>query len=198
MLKKNSWIVALLLALSFTAMFSGCAPDLEQPDDTKFTEVALGKFNTWGGQDYQKGWAPDGYEWYETGVPSIIASPSCGYKNEDFVNARYLVIEMPDASTSFGDLNIILGGDKVLDAAILDKWGSQTPIQEGVNAEKEGNKLKIDLTKLAKYQSFKKVNRGRIIVQKSAVTEFVVSATLLVVDPSTAPYKSANKIGINE
>jgi hypothetical protein len=98
-MKKYSWIVALMIAL--TVIFIGCGADpiLPSDDDEVLTDVELGDFNAWGGQKAnQSGWAPDDFKFKggtdnsTTDIPQT--AKSMGYKEEDFLKAKYLVLTL--------------------------------------------------------------------------------------------------------
>jgi len=105
MFKKNSWIVALLLALSLSVFFIACVDPYDAGDDgegEEFEDIALGDFNYVAGQPYQRGWATDGHS---------EKSSAKGYTAEDFKRAKYLVIELAGTEGLKGGLQLIWGGE---------------------------------------------------------------------------------------
>jgi len=159
MLKKNSWIAALLLALSLTAfLFTGCVNPLKVEEDTEtYEEYPLDKgYNAWAGQVYQKGWATGGIKFQGKGDAIVIAK-DLGYDIEMFQKATKLKIEMPDASYPRSGVDIIWGGeDESGDSTKGGGMWNQQPIAGGSGdvdatfAKKDGNVLIIDLTKALK------------------------------------------------
>jgi len=90
MLKKFTWIVALLAALTIVIGCTNAGVDPEWDDpDKDFKKFDLGEVNTFAGQpDKQQGWATNGYIDDENGV--VVES---AFKISDFTSARFLVIE---------------------------------------------------------------------------------------------------------
>jgi hypothetical protein len=159
MLKKISWIVALLAAL--TIVFMGCTnlgvdPDAE-PEDVERIDLGAPGFNTVAGQPaQQKGWATDGY--VDTDNPEAAAD---GYKLADFKKAKYLVIET--AQNAKGGLQFVWQSANFPDdgwkTQKFDALASSSGANPGVT--KEANKLggqtiKIDVKKVlgASYSNF--------------------------------------------
>jgi len=200
MLKKNSWIAALVLALSLTAfLFTGCVSPLKVEEDTEtYEEYELDKgFNAWAGQVYQKGWAIGGIKFQGKG-DAITVAKDLGYDVEMFRKATKLRIEMPDASYPRSGVDIIWGGeDESGDATKGGGMWNQQPIAGGSGdldstfAKKDGNVLTIDLTKALKnYSAYTKAAKLKIVMQVNApsygdVEGLVKKATLLI--PNTPP-----------
>jgi hypothetical protein len=166
-MKKYSWIVALLLALSFTVFFSGCGADAAEapePPPATYEDYPLGAFNTWGGgaapgSASQQGWATDGYTW--TDGKSMTAK-SLGYELEKFQNARNLVIEFEKEGTVAGGLHIIWGGYSSVEADndALGGWNSTQVVSNTGSAlppfaTLKGTTLTVDITTLTKYSTYK-------------------------------------------
>jgi hypothetical protein len=154
MLKKISWIVALLAAL--TIVFMGCTnlgvdPDAEVEDVERLDlgDPGTPGFNTVAGQPaQQKGWATDGY----TDVDNPEAAAE-GYKLADFKKAKYLVIET--AQNAKGGLQFVWQSANFPDdgwkTQKFDALASSSGANPGVT--KEANKLggqtiKIDIKKV--------------------------------------------------
>jgi len=183
MFKKNSWIVALLLALTVTALFTGCIDALvEEEGGITYTEVELGDFNVWGGQGYQRGWAVAGMKFLGVGDKAEVTK-DLGYNNEDFAKATKLVIEMTDATHPNGNLDLIWGGaDENGDSIGLD-W-----VQIGdIARTKDGTTLTIDLTKMKDYAKYRDptIAKRKIVLQagaEAAGLPFIVSAKLMIPD----------------
>ena len=209
MLKKNSWIVALLLALSLTAfIIIGCVDPLKVEEDTdKYTEYELDKgYNVWAGQVYQLGWAIGGIVFQGKG-DAITVAKDLGYDIEMFQKAKYLVIEMPDETYPRSGVDIIWGGEDANgDSTKGGGMWNQQPIAGGSGdvdktfAKKDGNKLKIDLTKALKnYPMYKAATttKVKIVMQVNApsygnVEGLIKKATLLI------PEKEDPFVSINE
>jgi len=111
MLKKFTWIVALLAALTIVigCTNAGLDPEWDDPDKDfkKIDLIALDDdgekviFNTFAGQpDKQGGWATDGYIDDENGV-----TVESTLKVSDFTGARFLVIET--AKNPTGGLHLV-------------------------------------------------------------------------------------------
>jgi len=200
MLKKNSWIVALLLALSLTAfLFTGCVNPLKVEEDTEtYEEYPLDKgYNAWAGQVYQKGWAIGGIKFQGKG-DAIVVAKDLGYDIEMFQKATKLKIEMPDASYPRSGVDIIWGGeDENGDSGKAGGMWNQQPIAGGSGdvdatfAKKDGNVLIIDLTKALKnYSSYTKAAKLKIVMQVNAPSygdvEGLVQKAFLMI-PNTPP-----------
>jgi hypothetical protein len=200
MFKKNSWIAALLVALALTASIIGCVNPLAVEEDTEtYEEYVLDKgYNAWAGQVYQSGWAIGGIAFQGKGDAIVIAK-DLGYDVEMFQRARYLEIEMPDETYPRSGVDIIWGGeDAAGSSAGIGMWNQQ-PIAGGSGdvdttfAKKDGNKLRIDLTKALKnYSNYKAASTAKvkIVLQVNApsygnVEGLVKKATLLI--PNTPP-----------
>jgi len=149
MLKKNSWIVALFLALTLTALFTGCI-DAVVEEQVAYTEVELGDFNIWGGQAYQRGWAVAGMKFLGVSDRAEVAADK-GYKNEDFAKATRLKIEMSDSSHPSGNLDIIWGAADASGNTVGFDW-KQTG---GIPFTKKDNVITIDLTKMTEYRAYR-------------------------------------------
>jgi len=109
MFKKNSWIVALLLALSFTAFFVVSCVDAYQDPDTgeeeTLTELvgAIGDFNYVAGDAAnQKGWATDGHSEKQSAK---------GYKASDWKQAKYLILTLKGDEGFKGGFTLGWGGE---------------------------------------------------------------------------------------
>jgi hypothetical protein len=201
MLKKNSWIVALLLALSITAFFIviGCVPALVVEEDNEvYEEYPLDKgYNAWAGQVYQKGWAIGGIKFQGKGDAIVIAK-DVGYDIEMFQKATKLKIEMPDASYPRSGVDIIWGGeDENGDSGKAGGMWNQQPIAGGSGdidttfAKKDGNVLIIDLQKALKnYSAYTKAAKLKIVMQVNAPSygdvEGLVQKAFLMI-PATPP-----------
>ena len=203
MLKKNSWIAALLLALSLTAfLFTGCVNPLKVEEDTEtYEEYPLDKgYNAWAGQVYQKGWAIGGIKFQGKGDAIVIAK-DLGYDIDMFQRATKLKIEMPDASYPRSGVDIIWGGeDENGDSGKGGGMWNQQPIAGGSGdvdatfAKKDGNVLIIDLTKALKnYSSYTKAAKLKIVIQVNAPSygdvEGLVQKAFLMIPNTPPPFK---------
>jgi len=150
MIKKNSWIVALILALSLTVFF-GCVDGfVPEADEDTYTEFELKEFNTKGGNPYQEGWANDGSVW---GDPDHTAK-AIGLDLETLQKARYLEFDL-EVDSLAGAMDVILGGDS--------KGWNQT---NNVLAGGASGTQKIDLTLLNGYSDFvNATEKARIVIQ---------------------------------
>jgi len=181
MLKKSSWIVALLLALTVTALFTGCIDALEPEEEMTYTEVALPDFNAWGGQGYQRGWAVAGFKFLGVGDKAEVAADN-GYKNDDFGNATKLKIEMADDTHPSGNLDIIYGIE------YADGTGEGWVQTGGIPFKKDGKVIVVDLTKMKGYAKYKDktVAKRKLILQaggeSAGLTKLVVKAWLMIPD----------------
>jgi len=188
MFKKNSWIAAMLL-LAVVFVFTGCIDALEtEADDMTYTEVPLGDFNAWAGQVYQKGWAVAGIKFKGIGDKAEVAADK-GYKNDDFVKARFLVIEMPEGVKPDSSVQIIWGGEDASgSAASLSDW-NQAALKYGASSIVEGNVLTIDLTKaLLNYPKYKTAAKTKIIIQSpNTLPEKLIKKAYLLV-PDKIPF----------
>jgi hypothetical protein len=200
MLKKNSWIIALLVALSLTAFFIiGCVSPLAVEEDTEtYEEYPLDKgWNAWAGQVYQKGWAIGGIKFQGKG-DKLETAKDLGYDIEMFQKATKLKIEMPDASYPRSGVDIIWGGEDASgDSTKGGGMWNQQPIAGGSGdidttfAKKDGNILIIDLTKALKnYSAYTKAAKLKIVMQVNApsygdVEGLVQKAYLMI--PNTPP-----------
>jgi len=150
MIKKNSWIVALILALSLTVFF-GCVDGfVPEADEDTYTEFELKEFNTKGGNPYQEGWANDGSVW---GDPDHTAK-AIGLDLETLQKAKYLKFEL-NAEPLAGAMDVILGGDS-------KGWvQNASTVKAGVSGTVE-----INLTLLNGYSDFIGAKeKARIIIQ---------------------------------
>ena len=157
MYKKSSWIVALLLALSFSAFFIGCVEPLAPPAEDKgaYTEFELGDFNLFGGNaENQAGWATDG-SWDSKGKKT----KDIGLTVEMLQGARYLVVELNDGfpKNNFETIydSFDATGKKIGDwqqfSGITNATGALNP---GMG-EKNGNTFKLPMEKIIKnYPTF--------------------------------------------
>jgi len=200
MLKKNSWIAALVLALSLTAfLFTGCVSPLKVEEDNEvYEEYPLDKgYNAWAGQVYQKGWAIGGIKFQGKG-DAITVAKDLGYDIDMFQRATKLKIEMPDASYPRSGVDIIWGGEDASgDSGKAGGMWNQQPIAGGSGdvdptfAKKDGNVLIIDLTKALKnYSVYTKAAKLKIVMQVNApsygdVEGLVQKAYLMI--PATPP-----------
>jgi hypothetical protein len=159
MYKKNSWIVALLVALSFSIFFIGCIDPLavEPPDEETYTEFELTKFNAWGGNaENQAGWGSDGAKW-DNGKKTV---ESIGLTAEMLQSAKYLVVEVNDGFPKNNFETIWSSWDA--DGEPIGDWqqfsnitGSGGDLNPGFGT-REGNVLKLEMAKILKsYSLFK-------------------------------------------
>jgi len=212
MLKKNSWIAALLLALSLTAFFIiGCVSPLAVVEDTEtYEEYPLDKgYNAWAGQVYQKGWAIGGIKFQGKGDAIVIAK-DLGYDIEMFQKATKLKIEMPDASYPRSGVDIIWGGeDENGDATKGGGMWNQQPIAGGSGdldptfAKKDGNILIIDLKKALKnYSAYTKGAKLKIVMQVNAPSygdvEGLVQKAYLMIPNTPPPFVPLDNITLVE
>jgi len=193
MFKKNSWIVALVLALAVTALFTGCIDALEPEPEVTYTEVDLGAFNIWGGQAYQKGWAVAGIKFLGLADKPEVAK-DLGYKNDDFAAATKLVLEVASGKPG-GNLDIIWGGELENGSSAGD-W-VQTG---GIPYTKDGDTLTIDLTAMKDYGKYKAPNiaRRKLVLQAGGdgdPTSWVKSAKLLIPDVGYIPVTGLELVG---
>ena len=208
MFKKNSWIVALLLALSLTAfLFTGCVNPLKVVEDTEtYEEYPLDKgYNAWAGQVYQKGWAIGGIKFQGKG-DAIVVAKDLGYDIEMFQKATKLKIEMPDASYPRSGVDIIWGGEDASgDSGKAGGMWNQQPIAGGSGdidttfAKKDGNVLIIDLTKALKnYSAYTKAAKLKIVMQVNAPSygdvEGLVQKAYLMIPSTPPPFKSITRM----
>jgi len=183
MFKKNSWIVALILALSLSVFFVGCIDVAIVEDTETYEEVALDKgFNIGGGQAYQKGWAVAGILWDEG---TAAGAKDLGYQNDSFGGARYLVLNLEGHdgySTPKGTVQIIWGAEVGNDKG--DTYGRWN--QQALSAsmyEFTGATMKIDLTKALKdYANWidPSITKRKIVIQYVEGINEIKSATLLI------------------
>jgi len=174
MFKKNLWIVALLMVLSFTAfMTTSCVDGLVVEEDTMtYKDVDIGtSFNTWGGQAYQSGWSTDNATWND---PNHTVK-NLGLNLDDFLAARYLDIEINGDSLA-GAMDVIWGNEK-------NGWNQTNSVAAG---GAKGPVIRIDLTRLVGYANYKSSEEQiRIIIQYNQpgqVKGLVKSATLKIPD----------------
>jgi hypothetical protein len=208
MLKKNSWIIALLVVLSLTAfLFTGCVNPLKVEEDNEvYEEYPLDKgYNAWAGQVYQKGWAIGGIKFQGKGDAIVIAK-DLGYDIEMFQKATKLKIEMPDASYPRSGVDIIWGGEDASgDSTKGGGMWNQQPIAGGSGdldttfAKKDGNVLIIDLTKALKnYSAYTKAAKLKIVMQVNAPSygdvEGLVQKAYLMIPATPPPPKSISSV----
>jgi len=204
-MKKYSWIVALLLALSFTTFFIGCGVDPIIPEEVpaEYDEVELGDFNVWAGApDQQRGWASGGLNFLGLGDKPETTKDK-GYKTEDFQSAKFLVIEVPEGHPK-GGVQIIWGGeDETGSDTGIGGWNSNRlatdqGVLDATKVTKEGNTLKIDLEKsLTNYPVFKAATtkKVKIIIQYySPNTATLVTAAKLLIPAEEPPFVPINDI----
>jgi hypothetical protein len=202
MFKKNSWIVALLVALSFSIFFIGCIDPLVEapPDKGTFTEVELTEFNAWGGNaENQAGWGTDGAKW-DSGKKTV---KPLGLTVEDFQKAKYLVVEVNDGFPKNGFETIWSSWD-ASGASIAD-WQQFSNITTGSGVlnpgfgTKEGNTLKLEMSKILKnYSTFQDSSTAAItlIIQhwgNGGTGACIKSAKLLISDEPT-PHEDVTDI----
>jgi len=202
-LKKNSWIIALLVALSITAfLFTGCVSPLKVEEDNEtYEEYPLDKgYNAWAGQVYQKGWAIGGIKFQGKGDAIVIAK-DLGYDIDMFQRATKLKIEMPDASYPRSGVDIIWGGEDANgDSGKAGGMWNQQPIAGGSGdidttfAKKDGNVLIIDLQKALKnYSAYTKAAKLKIVMQVNAPSygdvEGLVQKAFLMIPNTPPPFK---------
>jgi len=186
MFKKNSWIVALILALAVTALFTGCIDALEPSTEPTYTEVELGEMNAWGGQPYQRGWSVAGLV-FDAGGVNLVAADK-GYKNEDFAKATKLVIEVTEGHPN-GNLDMSWSGELEDGTPYPSGW----ELKGGIAHTKSGNTVTIDLTDLRNYDKYveSKIARRRLIIQTGGDANpatWVTKAKLLIPDiPQVVP-----------
>jgi len=208
-MKKYSWIVALLLALSFTAFFIGCGVDpveVPEPVEETFTEVKLGAFNIWaGGKDQQRGWATGaGFKFLGVGDKMETAKDG-GYKVEDFRKAKYLELELNEGHPK-GGVQIIWGASEG-NAEGISGWNSNAltsdagAITAGKGATLVGSTLKIELSKaLTDYAKYKIAPEVKILIQYytgAGVADLVKSAKLLIPD-AEAPFVAVTGMALEK
>jgi len=160
MFKKNSWIVALLLALSLTAFFISCVDPYVEPkgdDDETFEEFELTKFNVDNGEN-QKGWGTDGVKYGDGG--SKTADPNLGLTVEMLQKAKYLVVEVNDGfpKNNFETIwqSYDADGNKIGDWQQFSSITSGSGVLNPGMGEREGNILKLPMAKIIKnYSLFK-------------------------------------------
>jgi hypothetical protein len=210
MLKKNSWIIALLLALSLTAfIIIGCVPPVEVEEDNEvYEEYPLDKgYNAWAGQVYQKGWAIGGIKFQGKG-DKLETAKDLGYDIDMFRNATKLKIEMPDASYPRSGVAIIWGGeDESGDSGKAGGMWNQQEIAGGSGdvdttfAKKDGNVLIIDLTRALKnYPAYTKAAKLKIVMQVNAPSygdvEGLVQKAFLMIPATPPPFKSVGNMSL--
>jgi len=184
-MKKFSWIVALLLALSFSAFFISCGVDpIEiEPPKAEYDEVPLDKgFNQWGGGiEKQMGWATAGNVSNEGNV-----AKDKGYKLDDFKAATRLVLELNDGGIK-GGVKIIFGGAEGStlggwnDVKVAENDGKPTP---GLS-QLAGNVWTIYLDKVigSKIGAWKASDSLKILIEYytgNGTADLVKSAKLLI------------------
>jgi hypothetical protein len=156
MYKKNSWIVALLVALSFSIFFIGCIDPLAEGsgDGGTYTKFELTKFNAWGGNaENQQGWGSDGAKW-DNGKKTV---ESIGLTVEMLQKARYLVVEVNDGFPKNNFETIWSSWDE--SGEPIGNWeqfsnitGSGGDLNPGFG-KREGNTLTLEMPKILKNYS---------------------------------------------
>jgi len=153
MYKKNSWIAALLVALSFSIFFIGCIEPLAEvpKDEGAYTKFELEKFNAWGGNaENQQGWGTDGAKW-DNGKKTV---ESIGLTVEMLQMARYLVVEVNDGFPKNNFETIWSSWDA--DGEPIGNWVQFSDITSSGGAlnpgfgERTGNTLKLEMPKIIK------------------------------------------------
>jgi len=186
MFKKNSWIVALLLALSLTVFFISCVDPLaEEEGEETYTEVALGKFNQWGGlKASQAGWAVAGIVSNEG-----IVAKDLGYKLEDFQKARYLVVTT--STDNPGGVDLIWASADEDGNDIGPNWMKKDGVQNAPvgSFDKATKELKIDLKKGITDKNFRAATtkKVKILLQHPDMESWVVGAKLLIPEEKFVP-----------
>jgi len=186
MFKKNSWIVALLLALSLTVFFISCVDPLaEDEEEETYTEVALGKFNQWGGlKASQAGWAVAGIVSNEG-----IVAKDLGYKLEDFQKARYLVVTT--STDNPGGVDLIWASADEDGNDIGPNWMKKDGVQNAPigSFDKATKELKIDLKKGITDKNFRAATtkKVKILLQHPDMEGWVVGAKLLIPEDKFVP-----------
>jgi len=204
-MKKYSWIVALFLALSLSAMFISCGVDpiVSEPpagDGVTYTEVALGAFNIWAGdKEKQQGWAT-GADFKFKGVgDKLETAKDAGYKAEDFQAAQFLEFELVEGAPKFG--TEIIWGAAEGNASGVTAWASNA-ISDGtgkpdsakgftIEEGEDGKRIaKIELKKaLSNYGVFKGTTEEvKIILQHwggKGIADMVVPGTAKLLIPDT-------------
>jgi len=195
MYKKNSWIVALLVALSFSAFLIGCIEPLavEPPDTTVYTEVELPAFNVFGGNaENQQGWATDGSK-----DSKGKAVKNAGLTVEMFQKAKYLVVEVNDGfpKNNFETIydSFDADGNKIGDWQQFSQITSSSGTLNTGMGTREGNVLKLEMSKIIKnYSIFRDKNTAAISLYiqhwgNGGTGACIKSAKLLVSD-ETIPF----------
>jgi len=204
-MKKYSWIVALFLALSLSALFISCGVDpivSEPPEGVTYREVLLDNgMNIWaGGREQQQGWATgDGFKFKGVGDKPETAK-DLGYKAEDFKAAEFLVFELQEGAPK-GGVEIIWGAAEGNDKGISGWNSTKLTTDNGevnsgvgvtVSENEEGAKIwKIALkTALSNYGQYKNADEVKILLQyytdKGIPSLYVANSGKLLI-PNTPP-----------
>jgi hypothetical protein len=200
MFKKNSWIVALLIALAFSAFLIGCIDPLEVREDTDtYTEFELTGFNAFGGnKENQQGWATDGViKVGSDGTGSFTGD--IGLTVEKLQNARYLVVEMNDGFPK-NNFETIWGCYDASGATIggndWNQFSSITSSSGTLNAgmgTQDGNIFKMEMSKILKsYPTFRdpKATSIFLLIQhwgNGGTAACIKSAKLMIPDKVEPP-----------
>jgi len=206
-MKKYSWIVALMLAL--TVIFIGCGADPLPPvidDSETFTDVELGTdYNYFGGQPAnQKGWATDGQN---------DITKKLGIKLEDFQAAKYLVLELKEGGIK-GGVHIVWGATCATKAEEADLglsntgWMSQQIVSDGGDPDTakgatlstDKKTLKIELSKaLNRYDAYTSdtLTEVKLVVLYYQGVDNLVDNAYLQISNKPIPFVPATKIEIN-
>jgi hypothetical protein len=198
-MKKYAWIVALLLALTFTFIGCGADPIPPDPNEETFTDIDLVEFNWLGGQpENQKGFATDDQD----GITKKM-----GYKLEDFQKAKYLVLELKEGGIK-GGLFIQFGIDTATGSALgLSNPGwNETRVAEDdgspvpVKTKLDGNTLKIALPQLVRYDAFSSsdVKFLKIVVSYYQGVDNLVEKAYLQISNQPLPFVAATSIVVND
>jgi len=199
-MKKFSWIVALLLALSLSALFISCGVDpiITESKKVTYTEVKLGAMNIWAGdKEKQQGWATgEGFKFKGVGDKPEVAK-DLKYSADDFHAAAFLEFELVEGAPKYGT-EIIWGAPEGNEQGISG-WNS-TAISDGTGKpdstkgftiEEDGDKriAKIELKKaLANYGVYKNAEQVKIILQHwggKGIEDMVVPGTAKLLIPDT-------------
>jgi len=220
-MKKYSWIVALLLALSLSALFISCGVDpivSEPPEGVTYTEVLLNNgMNVWaGGKDQQQGWATgDGFKFLGVG-DKLETAKDLGYKAEDFKAAEFLEFELVAEAPKGGvqiiwgasegnDKNISCWNSKKLttDNGVIEAAAGVTERKETTDDGKEKKIWKIELKKaLTDYGKYKNADEVKIILQyytgKGVSDLYVANSGKLLIPNVEVPFKEIKSITLDK
>jgi len=201
MFKKNSWIVALLVALSFSALFIGCIDPLVAPPEDKgaYTEFELTEFNVWGDNtENQAGWATDGSKSKGKPVKNI------GLTVEMLQQARYLVVEVNDGfpKNNFETIydSFDAAGNRIGDWQQFSSITSSGGVLNPGMGERTGNTLKLPMEKILKNYSTNfmdsSVTEIHLIIQHwgNGGTGACIKSAKLLISDEPPPFNSATDI----